>query len=102
MTQYSVIATGGKQYLVSPGTKVKVEKLAGEVGGKITFDQVLFTTTGGSQFQVGKPTVAGTVVTGTVIKQGRSKKVTVFKYREKSRYRRTAGHRQGYTEVEID
>lgn len=100
MTQLYVIATGGKQYLVSPGQKVRVEKLEGEVGGKVTFSNVLFTSTGGSDFKVGK-SLAGQTVSGTILKQGRSKKVIVFKFKSKSRYRRKAGHRQDFTELEI-
>ncbi len=101
MSQLSVIQTGGKQYLVAPGQKVKVEKLAGEAGDKVTFDRVLFTSAGDSDFQVGKP-VLGSNVTGTIVKQGRSKKIVVFKFKAKSKYRRKAGHRQDYTEVLID
>lgn len=101
MSKLSVIQTGGKQYLVAPGQKIKVEKLAGEVGEKITFDKVLFQTLGGSNYELGKPST-GATITGTVVKQGRTKKVIVFKFREKSRYRRTGGHRQAYTEVLID
>ncbi len=96
----AIIQTGGKQYLVSPKTVIQVEKLAGEIGDKITFDKVLLTAEG-SKVNVGKPYIAGATVEGKVLKQARSKKVTVFKYKAKSKYRRKQGHRQNYTELEI-
>lgn len=96
----AIIQTGGKQYLVSKGDKIQVEKLAGEAGENIKFDQVLFTVEG-TDLVVGKPTVAGAVVEGTILKQARSKKIHVLKYKAKSKYRRKIGARQHYTEVEI-
>lgn len=96
----AIIATGGKQYLVSKGDKIQVEKLAGNQGDTVTFDQVLFTSSG-SDFQVGKPTVSGSVVEGKILKQARGKKVEVLKYKAKSKYRRKIGSRQHYTEIEI-
>ena len=96
----AIIQTGGKQYLVSTGDKIQVEKLEGAAGSTIKFDQVLFTSNG-NDVTVGKPTVSGAVVEGKVLKQGRSKKVHVLKYKAKSKYRRKQGHRQAYTEVEI-
>ncbi len=96
----AIIATGGKQYLVSTGDKIQVEKLIGEPGDIIKFDQVLFSAEG-NDFKLGKPTVSGMVVEGKVIKQSRSKKVHVLKYKAKSKYRRKIGARQHYTEVEI-
>ena len=96
----SIISAGGKQYLVSKGDKIQVEKLAGEVGAVLKFDQVLFSFEG-TELKVGKPTVSGAVVEGKVLKQGRSAKVHVLKYRPKSKYRRKIGARQAYTEVEI-
>ena len=92
----SIFESGGKQYLVKTGDKVQVEKLAGEAGAAITFDKVLF-----ADGKVGKPFIAGTTVTAKVLKQGRSAKVHVLKYRAKSKYRRKIGARQAYTEVEI-
>jgi len=92
----SIIESGGKQYLVSKGDKIQVEKLAGEAGATITFDKVLF-----QDGTVGKPLVSGASVTGKVLKQGRSKKIHVLKYRPKSKYRRKIGARQAFTEVEI-
>jgi large subunit ribosomal protein L21 len=96
----AIIQTGGKQYLVSKGDKIQVEKLAGEPGEVIKFDQVLLTING-SGFELGKPLVSGATVEGKVLKQARSKKVHVLKYKAKSKYRRKIGHRQSYTEIEI-
>jgi large subunit ribosomal protein L21 len=86
--------------LVSKGDKIQVEKLAGEAGGKITFDKVLFTGDDKS-YQLGKPFLSGASVEAKILKQGRGKKIVVFKYKAKSKYRRKQGHRQAYTEVEI-
>lgn len=92
----AIIETGGKQYLVSKGEKIQVEKLPGKTGDTVKFDQVLLLDT-----TVGKPRIAGAVVEGKILKQARSKKVSIFKYKAKSRYRRRQGHRQFFTEVEI-
>lgn len=97
---HAVIETGGKQYLVAVGDKVQIEKLEGEAGETVKFDKVLFTTDG-KTFAVGKPYVSGSVVEGTVVKQARTKKIRVLKYKPKSRYRRSQGHRQHFTEVTI-
>lgn len=96
----AIIQTGGKQYMVSKGDKIQVEKLAGEKDGILTFDKVL-ATFDGSKYSLGKPFLDGATVEGKVLKQARSRKVLVFKYKAKSKYRRTQGHRQSYTEVEI-
>jgi large subunit ribosomal protein L21 len=92
----AIFESGGKQYLVSKGDKVQVEKLAGEAGSSITFDKVLFV-----DGNVGKPYISGATITATVLKQGRSKKIHVLKYKAKSKYRRKIGARQAFTEVEI-
>jgi large subunit ribosomal protein L21 len=92
----AIIETGGKQYLVSTGDKIQVEKLEVEAGSTVTFDKVLF-----FDGKVGKPYISGSVVTGKVLKQGRAKKVSVLKYKAKSKYRRKSSNRQHYTEVEI-
>jgi len=86
--------------LVSKGDKIQVEKLIGNVGESVTFDKVLFTVDGES-LQLGKPTVSGATVIGTILKQSRSKKIHVLKYKPKSKYRKKIGARQHYTEVEI-
>jgi large subunit ribosomal protein L21 len=96
----AIIETGGKQYLVSKGDKIQIEKLSGEAGESIKFDKVLFTAEG-SAFELGKPLVSGAVVEGKILKQGRGTKIHVLKYKAKSKYRRKIGARQSYTEVEI-
>lgn len=96
----AIIEAGGKQYMVSKGDKIQVEKLDGEKDGVLTFDKVL-ATFDGATYQLGKPFLAGATVEAKVLKQGRSKKILVFKYKAKSKYRRTQGHRQAFTEVEI-
>lgn len=97
---FAVIKTGGKQYLVSPGDKIKIEKLDKAEGKEITFGQVLLVEKGKS-IKIGTPLVKGAKVMAKVIKQGRAKKVIVFKYKPKKRYQKKMGHRQPYTEVEI-
>ena len=95
-----VIKTGGKQYLVSPGQKIKIEKIGKKEGEEITFDEVLLVEKG-RQIEIGTPLVKGAKVIGKVISQGKNKKVIVFKYKPKTRYKVKKGHRQPYTEVEI-
>ena len=92
----AVIETGGKQYYIEEGTVLYVEKLDANEGDTINFDKVLMA--GGKS---GRPYVKGATVEGKVLKQGKAKKITVFKYRAKKKYRRTQGHRQPYTKVEI-
>lgn len=101
MDSFAIIATGGKQYLVTPGQKLKIEKLAGEAGDAVTFDQVLLSADG-KKVRVGEPTVAGAGVQATILRQARAKKVTVFKYHSKNRYDKKKGHRQHFTEVRIE
>ena len=96
---YAVIRTGGKQYRVSEGDRLRVEKLAGDVGASITLSDVLMV--GGEKVVVGKPVVAGARVTATITAQDRAKKVIVFKFRRRKNYRRKNGHRQPYTELKI-
>ncbi|RCW66412.1 50S ribosomal protein L21 [Saliterribacillus persicus] len=97
---YAIIETGGKQVKVEEGQVIYVEKLAGEVGDSVTFDKVL--VVGGDDTKVGVPFVDGATVTAKVEKQGRAKKVTVFKYKPKKNYARKQGHRQPYTKLVID
>ena len=92
----AVIETGGKQYLVEEGKVLYIEKLDAEAGSEITFDKVLV-----ADGLLGKPYVKGATVTATVEKNGKAKKVLVFKYNSKKNYRRTQGHRQPYTKVTI-
>jgi large subunit ribosomal protein L21 len=96
----AIIETGGKQYLVAPGTKIEVEKLDGEVGSTVVFDKVLFTAEG-EDVTVGKPLVPTKTVEGKILEQGRGDKIHILKYKAKSKYRRKQGHRQSFTEVEI-
>jgi len=96
---YAVIQTGGKQYRVSEGDKLRVEKLVGDVGSEIVFEDVLML--GGDAVSVGKPTVAGASVTAEIVAQDRAKKIIVFKMRRRKRYQRKNGHRQPYTELRI-
>ncbi|MDH5492956.1 MAG: 50S ribosomal protein L21 [Myxococcales bacterium] len=96
---YAVIKTGGKQYRVSEGDTIRVEKLGGAVGGQVVFEEILML--GGETVQVGKPIVAGAKVTAEIVAQDRAKKIIVFKMKRRKRYRRKAGHRQPYTELRI-
>ncbi len=98
--QFAVIKTGGKQYIVEPGKKLKIEKLEAAEGAGVSFDDVLLVVDG-EKTAIGMPIVAGTQVGARVIKQGRARKKIVFKYRPKTRHRKKKGHRQHYTEVEI-
>ncbi|MCI0371978.1 MAG: 50S ribosomal protein L21 [candidate division NC10 bacterium] len=97
---YAVLETGGKQYRVSPGDLVKVERLGGEAGSPVRFDRVLLVAEG-DRVTVGTPTVAGASVAGEVVGQGRGPKVIVFKFKRRKKYRRTQGHRQAQTTVRI-
>ena len=96
----AVIKTGGKQYRVSPGDKLNIETLAGDVGAEIQFDQVLMITDG-DEIAVGAPFVEGAKVTATVVEHGRGVKLRIVKFRRRKHYQRTMGHRQNYTRVEI-
>jgi large subunit ribosomal protein L21 len=101
MMMYAVVRSGGKQYRVSPGGSVRVEKLAGEVGSQVTLDEVLMIG-GEGDVKIGTPTVDGASVSGTITAQGRGDKIRVFKMKRRKGYRRTQGHRQDYTEIAID
>ena len=96
---YAIIATGGKQYKVSEGDIIKVEKLAAEAGDTVTFDQVLAVSD--KELKVAGD-VASASVTATVMEQGRARKVIVYKYKRKSGYHKKNGHRQAYTQVKIE
>ncbi len=97
---YAIIATGGKQYKVSEGDVITIEKVPVEAGATVTFDQVL--AVGGDSMKIGEPTVSGAAVEGTVLRQSRSKKVTVYKFKPKSGYHKKNGHRQCVTTVKIN
>ncbi len=96
----AIIESGGKQYIVSPKAKIQVEKLEGNEGDTLKLDKVLFTAEG-DKISMGKPFIGGAIVEAKILKQARSKKILVFKYKSKSKYRRKQGHRQHYTELEI-
>lgn len=96
---YAVIKTGGKQYRVSEGDRLRVEKLVGDVGSKIDFAEVLMI--GGEKISIGAPILKGAKVTAEITAQDRAKKVIVFKFRRRKNYRRKNGHRQPFTELKI-
>jgi large subunit ribosomal protein L21 len=96
---YAVFKTGGKQYRVAAGDKVRVEKLPGNAGDTVTFDQVLLV--GGDTLKLGQPLVGGATVEAKIVTQGLGKKLIVFKFRRRKNYRRKNGHRQPFTALEI-
>lgn len=98
---YAIIKTGGKQYKVSKGDEIFLEKIDGEAGDKVKFEQVLAVASD-EGINAGTPEVEGAFVEGEIIKQGKQKKITVFKYKPKKGYRRKQGHRQPYTRVRIN
>ncbi len=98
---YAVVKTGGKQYKVAPGEKLKIEQIPADVGAQVTLDQVLMVGEGES-VRVGQPTVTGVSVVATVVAHGRGEKVRIFKMRRRKHYQKHQGHRQNYTELQID
>lgn len=98
---YAVIKTGGKQYRVAAGDKLKVEKLPAEVGAEIHIDQVLMLGGDGDAPKVGAPLVAGASVKATVVAHGKGEKLKIFKLRRRKHYKKSQGHRQPFTEIEI-
>jgi large subunit ribosomal protein L21 len=100
LKMYAVIASGGKQYRVSQGEKVRVEKLDGTVGTKVVFDRVLMVGAGDGS-KIGTPTVEGAKVEAEILSQGRAKKIVVFKFKRRKKFRKKAGHRQPYTELKV-
>jgi large subunit ribosomal protein L21 len=98
---YAVIKTGGKQYRVAAGEKIKVEQIPADVGSQITLDQVLLIGEGES-IKIGTPLITGATVTASVLAQGRHDKVKIFKMRRRKHYQKHQGHRQNYTEIRID
>jgi len=97
---FAVIKTGGKQYLVSPGDKIKIEKIEGKVGKEINFTDVLLIQKN-KKLEIGTPIIKNAKVVGKILEQDKGEKVIVFKYKAKKRYRKKTGHRQFYTKVEI-
>jgi len=98
---YAVVKTGGKQYKVAPGEKLKVEQLPADVGAEVILDQVLLVSEGES-VRLGQPVVAGATVKATVVAHGRHAKVKIFKMRRRKHYQKHQGHRQNYTELKIE
>lgn len=100
---FAIIKTGGKQYLVSPNDVLNIEKIPGEAGNQVVFDQVLLVAEpDGKAVKIGKPLIDGEKVTATIVKQYRGKKIRIVKFKQKVHYRRTLGHRQHYTQVKIE
>ena len=98
---YAVVRSGGKQYRVSPGGSLRVERLAGEVGAKVTLGDVLLIGSD-EAVRIGAPTLTGAQVVGTIVAQDRAAKVMTFKQKRRKGYRRKYGHRQNYTEIRVD
>jgi large subunit ribosomal protein L21 len=98
---YAVVAAGGKQYKVEEGDVLRIEKVEGNVGDSLTFDKVLLVADG-EALTIGQPMVESASVNAQIVEQGKSKKIIVFKYKRRKRYRRTQGHRQPFTAVKID
>lgn len=98
---YAVVRTGGKQFVVSEGDFFKAEKLSGEVGEKVVFDDILLVSRDGD-LKIGAPVVAGAKVTGTIVEQDRLKKIIVFKMKRRKGFRKKTGHRQYYTGIKVD
>ena len=98
---FAIIQTGGKQYKVSSGAKLKIEKLNVQTGDSVVFDKILLTANG-EDIKIGTPYIEGAKIEGKILKQGRDKKKIVFRYHSKTRYRKKKGHRQSYTEVKIE
>ena len=100
MTTYAIVNTGGKQYRVQPGDTIRVENLSGDEGDLIELEDVRMVSDEGD-VTLGSPTVAGAKVTAEILGRGKAKKIIVFKYKAKTRYRKKNGHRQQYTELRI-
>ena len=98
---YAVVKTGGKQYKVAPGEKLKVEQIPADVGAEVILDQVLLVGDG-EAVRLGQPTVTGATVKATVVAHGRGEKIRIFKMRRRKHYQKHQGHRQNYTELKID
>jgi large subunit ribosomal protein L21 len=98
---YAVVNSGGKQYKIQQGQVLRVEKISGDVGNPVTFDRVLMFSDG-ENISIGQPALEDVAVEGHIVEQGKAKKIIVFKYKKRKRYRRTRGHRQEFTAVLID
>ena len=98
---YAIMTSGGKQYRVKEGDVLRLEKIDGEVGASVSFDQVLMVSDG-EEVQLGRPVLEGAAVHAQIVEQDRAKKIVVFKFKRRKRYRKKQGHRQPYTAVRID
>ena len=98
---HAVIKTGGKQYIVKPGDIIDIEKISGEPGEEVNFEEVLLVSDDGEDVKVGSPVVESAKVEGRIVRQKRGEKIVVFKFKRRKGYRRKAGHRQSLTSVEI-
>ena len=98
---YAVIKTGGKQYRVSSGEKIKVEQLTADVGSQVTLDKVLMVADG-DKISIGQPLVQGAKVQATIVGHGRGEKIRIFKLRRRKHFKKQQGHRQNYTEIQIN
>jgi large subunit ribosomal protein L21 len=98
---YAIVDSGGKQYKVKEGEVLRVEKLAGKVGDSVSFDRILMLSDG-DDVNIGAPLLEDVAVSGHIVEQGKAKKIIVFKYKRRKRYRRKQGHRQQFTAVKID
>ncbi|MBU1163236.1 MAG: 50S ribosomal protein L21 [Proteobacteria bacterium] len=98
---YAVVSSGGKQYKVQKGEILRVEKISGDIGAPVSFDKVLMFSDG-ENVNIGQPVLENVSVNGHIVEQDKAKKIIVFKYKKRKRYRRTQGHRQQYTAVKID
>ena len=97
---FGIIETGGKQYKVSVGDQIKIEKVAGDIGSKVVFDKVLLSADG-EDIKIGQPYISGSQISGEILAQEKGKKLIVFKYKPKKRQRTKNGHRQEYTKIKI-
>ena len=98
---YAVVSSGGKQYKVHESEILRVEKISGDIGTPVSFDRILMFSDG-ENVNVGQPVIENVLVKGHIVEQDKAKKIIVFKYKKRKRYRRTQGHRQQYTAVKID
>ena len=98
---YAIVNTGGKQYKVCQGEVLRIEKIPGDVGSPVSFDKVLMFSDG-ENVNIGQPMLDNVTVNGHIVEQGKAKKIIVFKYKKRKRYRKKQGHRQQYTAVRID
>ena len=98
---YAIVSQGGKQYKVKTGETLRFEKIPGDIGSSHTFEKVLLYSDG-EQMEIGQPKLDNVTVSGTIVEQGKAKKIIVFKYKRRKRYRRKQGHRQPYTSIRID